>query len=142
MSSSKRELIAGAVVIAGLSWLAMGMLDAINAEADNLLPPIIGTAGVIIGIALTLIALGCVILGLIGVRGSANPTSKAEAWNKKFTITARIPGYFLLALVPVWASLILVTLTGQAFWATTLNCVSVPVIFIFLFYYLGRNFDS
>lgn len=138
MSLTKKEVILGAVVIAGVPWVAMGMLDTINAEAEILLPPITGTAGVVIGIALTLVALGSVILGIIGTRGSANPTSMAEAWNKKFTLKATIPGYFLLALVPVWASLILVTLTGQAFWATTLNCVSLPIIIMFLLMYLGR----
>jgi hypothetical protein len=50
--------------------------------------------------------------------------------NRRYTIRATIPGYFIFAVVPSIFGMILIGLTGQANWGLWLACLSVPSVIL------------
>ena len=135
MSSHKREIIAGAVILTITSlWLVEVGLNMAGSEALPFLS-LSAPTNKVIGWFATIWAIGAVVSGLWFI------TKKSETLGKvfeRYTIRATIPGYFLFALSPVILGL-LVLFTGQTSWGVGISCLSVPSVLAFLFFALRQN---
>ena len=135
VSSHKREIIAGAVILTITSlWLVEVGLNMAGSAALPFLSLSAPTNNVV-GWFATIWAISAVVSGLWLI------TQKSETLGKvfeRYTIRATIPGYFLFALSPVILGL-LVLFTGQTSWGVGITCLSVPSILAFLVFALRQN---
>lgn len=126
---SKKELTIGAAVVVIFAWALIDMVMGVVRNEQYLPSAASGTTSTIIGLAATLYAVGFVGFAAWGI-GKA--FGQFEEWNKRFTLKATIPGYFLLALMPVAAGLVVVVVARQTAWGIWLSCFSLPATVMLL----------
>ena len=137
MSSSKKEVIVGAIIVIIISlWLTnVGMMT----TETNIAPLLSLSASQnnVISWVATLGAIFSVASGLWLISQSDKPAIKK--WIERYTLRASIPGYFLYALIPMIAGFLLLFLLGQTTWGFGLACTSVPLTIIFLIFGLRKK---
>ena len=137
MSSSKKEVIAGAVIVILFSlWLInVGMTSteigfspvlALSASLNNFISWLI-----------TIFAVFGVGSGLWIISQSDKPAIKK--WIERFTIRATVPTYFLYALIPLIMGLLLILVLGQTAWGSGLAYLSIPSVLVFLIFGFRKN---
>lgn len=137
MSSSKKEVIAGAVIVIMFSlWLInVGMTS-----TELGFSPVLALSASLnkfISWLITIFAALGVGSGLWTISQSDKPA--IQKWIERFTVRATIPAYFLYALIPLVMGLLLILLFGQTTWGAGLACLSVPSVLVFLLYGLRKN---
>jgi hypothetical protein len=125
----KKQYIVGAVFVIVLLCALIEIIPTVVENGPYLPTDFSKTFDIIIGICMSFYAFSAIVLG---VWWTIKPSTKFMEWNKRFTLTASVPGYFLLALLPLLAGLILIVLTHETTWGFTLSCLSFPAILIFL----------
>ena len=136
MSSTKKEIIAGAVIVGIIAlWFLSATSDTITHDTIS---PVVSdaTAVNVIGWIATLYAIGSVALGVWGITRASGLLGNL---NKRYTIRATIPGYFLLAFFPSTLGLGLVALTRQTVWSMWLALLSLPSILVLLAFTLRKS---
>ncbi len=138
MSSYKREIIAGAVILIITSlWLVDSSINIAGSQSLPLLvvSPILKN---VIGWLATVCAIAAVVSGLWVITQTNKTPGKLV---ERYTIRATIPGYFLFALSPVIMGLVIIFM-GQTNWGVGITCLSAPSILIFLVFVLKQNEQS
>lgn len=125
----KKLLITGAFLVLTFSCSLFYMVDFLTNNLGELPSVLSGSATTIFGIYAIVSAL---LFVAIGIWGFLKPSNSLEAMNRRFTLTARIPGYFLLALIPIGFSIILIVLTKLVVWGLWLSIFSPVTSLIFL----------
>ena len=140
MSSSKKEIIIGAVIAIIFSlWLINVGMNASETGSSpwlSLSAPLNNFVSWLITI-FALLGLGS---GLWIISRSDRPGIKK--WIERYTVRATIPGYFIYVFVPLIMGLVLILILGQTTWGIGLACVSVPAALVFLIYGLRKNGQS
>jgi hypothetical protein len=136
MSSPKKELIAGGIVVAILAWVLIDLVATVVRNEQYLPPADPSAISAVIGLAATLYAIGFVVIGAWGI---IKASGQLEQWSRRLTFKATIPGYFLMALMPIAAGLILIVITRQTVWGFWLSCFSLPSVLILLALALRKN---
>ena len=134
MQTSKKELIIGAVVVAIVMQFLITSLVTIEQHSQPIVTG--GNVANIIGWILTAMTIGYIALGVLLI---VKAPASIESLNKKYTIKAAIPGYFLFALLPYIYGLLLIQFTRLSTWGFYLACTSIPTVFLFLVLLLRRN---
>lgn len=98
-----------------------------------------GITATIIGIIMSFYAVASIVFG---IWWALKQPSLFEEWNKRFTLTANIPAYFLLALMPMFAGLVILVLIRESAWGFWLSCLSFPSVLIFLVLSLWKTRNS
>ena len=134
---SKKELYTGALLMLFLVGFFIGMVDDVPEYLAEVLPVIELGPGVlkIVGWVVTIYALGMLALTVWAV------IKRNEAFKQiiqKATYRATIPGYFIVAFVPVICGLILI-LIGLEQWGMMLSCTGFPAMLIFALLAIGRR---
>jgi hypothetical protein len=124
------ELIVGTVIVMLVACVLLNATATIVRNQQYLPqaitdPPI----GNLINIVATLYAVGAVVFGAWLI---ARPNAKFEKLNQRLTIKGVLPGYFLIALVPVGMGLAIIVLTRQIAWGFWLACSSLVASLLFL----------
>ena len=70
---------------------------------------------------------------------SMHPTKQYKNLIQKFTIRAVIPGYFVVATLPIFTGLSLAIVTGLVNWGLWLTCLSIPALITFSLLALKAN---
>jgi hypothetical protein len=133
----RKSIIAGAVIMLLLILLLIDSVAGI-ARVKGLSLPMVSLASELVnllGWGITLYALG--VLVLVGW-AAAKSKVPFEQLSRRFSITAVIPGYFMLVLLPIVLGIFLLLL-GQIQWGVGLACLSVPTVLIFLLIELSKN---
>ena len=138
MSSTKKEIIAGAVIVGIIAlWFMSAANDTITITRGTSSPVVSdATAASIIGWIATLYAIGSVALGVWGI---TRASGLLENLNRRYTIRVTIPGYFLLAFFPGTLGLGLVAVTGQTVWGMWLALLSLPSVLVLLVFTLKKS---
>ncbi len=132
----KKQLIVGAILIASVSCFLLELMSSIFDNLSYLPSALSGGIASIIAVIGTIYALAFV---LIGIWGFLRPPPQLEELNKRFTLTASIPGLFLLSLMPIFFGIVLVVLTKQTTWGFCLSALSLPSLLLFLTLALRKN---
>ena len=129
-SSIPRELIAGTIIVILLACVLLNATATIVRNQQYLPQMIIDqTIGNLVNVAATLYAVGAIVLGVWLI---ARPSARFEKWNQRLTIKGILPGYFLIALVPIAMGLVIIVLTRAITWGSWLACSSLLATLLFL----------
>lgn len=126
---SRKSLIGGALILAIFTCLLIEALTTVLQYQEFLPPAFQGAWATLIGLALTLYALGAVILGAWMI---LRPAGALGEWNRRFTLTASLPGAFFLALMPAFSGIVVAVLTRQSAWGFYLACLGLPAVIVYL----------
>jgi len=124
---SKKELISGTVLILVLTWLLISVtstaLEAFNRASIPLIPN--SSLSKAVAWIVTIVLVGQLVFW-IWLAKQANP--HFDRLSEKFTVRSVIPGYFFLAITPVFIGLALAVLTKLINWGSWLECLSIPTL--------------
>lgn len=129
----------GGVIILMIACLLLEALTTVLQNQQFLPSAFQGSWAMLIGLALTLYALGAVPLGAWMI---LKPASSLGEWSRRFTLTASLPGAFFLALMPVFSGIVVVVLTRQSTWGFYLACLSLPAVIVLLALALWKTSQS
>ena len=140
MSSSKKEVIVGAVIVIIISlWLINVGMSTPEIASLPLLSLSVFLANLISWL-LTIVAVAGVTGGLLLISQSHKPEIKK--WIDRYTVRATIPAYFIYALVPLIMGLLVFVVLGQTSWGLGLACLGVPSTLVFLLFGLSKKNQS
>ena len=127
---SKRELYTGAVLTLISISFFIGVIADISETMAGSLPLIELEPGIFkfFGWGVTIYAIGMIILTVWAV------SKRSDAFDQliqRTTYRATIPGYFIIAFVPVVCGLFLIT-AGLGQWGMVLSCTGFPAVLVFL----------
>jgi hypothetical protein len=137
MTVKRRELVAGAIIVGMVVCLLLQNLILMRKYGSDL--PLIAlsdTMSKAIPWLVTIYALGSVVFGAWLLLHS---DPGLEKYHRRSLIRAVIPGFFIFALVPAVAGLLLFGFTGIATWSYFISCLSFPAIFVYLLLALWKR---
>lgn len=137
MSSSKKEIIVGAIIVVMFSlWLINVGMDSTDIGFSPVLA-VSASQNNFISWLITIFAVFGIGGGLWIISQSDKPA--IQKWIERFTIRATIPTYFLYALIPLIMGLLLILVLGQTAWGFGLACLSIPSVVVFVIYGFRKN---
>jgi hypothetical protein len=125
----KKQLIVGSILMVAPICMLIQWISNVVEHQWSIPPGFSGNLAITIGIVASIYAVGSIVFGVLMV---VTRSDKFDQWNKRFTLTAKIPAIFGLAFIPVFAGLVLIVLTRQVSWGFWLSCLSFPAVLIFL----------
>lgn len=133
----RNEIFAGSAITLLLVLLLIDAVAGIARIVELSLPVVTLSPELVnaLGWGITLYAFGVLVLVGWAVAKSKAPL---EHISRRLTITAVIPGYFLVVLVPIMLGIFLLLL-GHVQWGVCLTFLSVPTIVIFFLIELRKS---
>jgi H+/Cl- antiporter ClcA len=139
--NAKTSLIAGAIILLLFACFLTELVVSVAGNARAFQPPIISdpSSWNLLGLLAVLVIVSIVALtAWLIMRGNET----AQRLNEKLTIRANIPGYFLVALLPIGLGLGIMVVTYRMEMGCFVSLLSIPSILIFLLIALRQSNSS